>query len=107
MIQLALFRALIFACSQACARIEGYEYLALGDPLQKKNYYRAGWLRFRDDADMAKVMTELTDKKVRIIFIFPILQNYNAIPDRGLQAARRAHHKTVHQSGSICARSGE
>jgi hypothetical protein len=39
-------------------------YLALGDPLQKRNYYRAGWLRFKDDADMSVVMAELSEKKV-------------------------------------------
>ena len=39
----------------------------MGDPLQKRNYYRAGWLRFRDDADMPRVMSELTDKKVCLI----------------------------------------
>ena len=41
-------------------------YLALGDPLQKRNYYRAGWIRFCDDADMTAVMNELTDKKVTV-----------------------------------------
>jgi hypothetical protein len=46
--------------------VPGYMYLALGDPLQKRNYYRAGWIRFCDDADMTVVMTELTDKKVKI-----------------------------------------
>lgn len=40
-------------------------YLALGDPLQKRNYYRAGWIKFREDADMPVVMTELAEKKVR------------------------------------------
>lgn len=40
-------------------------YLALGDPLQKRNFYRAGWIKFRNDADMTTVMNELTDKKVR------------------------------------------
>jgi hypothetical protein len=40
-------------------------YLALGDPLQKRNFYRAGWIKFRDDTDMTAVMSELTDKKVR------------------------------------------
>lgn len=44
----------------------GFVYLALGDPLQKRNYYRAGWLRFRDDADMSTVMAELSEKKVCI-----------------------------------------
>lgn len=39
-------------------------YLALGDPLQKRNFYRAGWIKFHDEADMTTVMSELTDKKV-------------------------------------------
>lgn len=43
-------------------------YLALGDPLQKRNFYRAGWLRFKDDADMASIMAELSEKKVIGIF---------------------------------------
>lgn len=42
----------------------GFIYLALGDPLQKRNYYRAGWLRFTDDADMSSTMSELSEKKV-------------------------------------------
>ena len=50
--------------TQACSKIPGFIYLALGDPLQKRNFYRAGWIRFRDDADMMAVMNELTDKKV-------------------------------------------
>ncbi|KAI0347426.1 hypothetical protein BDW22DRAFT_1322672 [Trametopsis cervina] len=49
---------------EACAKIPGFVYLALGDPLQKRNYYRAGWIKFKDDADMASVMTQLTDKKI-------------------------------------------
>lgn len=50
--------------SKACSKIPGFIYLALGDPLQKRNYYRAGWLRFQDDADMSAVMSELSEKKV-------------------------------------------
>lgn len=49
---------------KACGKIPGFIYLALGDPLQKRNYYRAGWLKFGDDADMPTVMAELTEKKV-------------------------------------------
>lgn len=49
---------------ESCGKIPGFVYLALGDPLQKRNYYRAGWLKFRDDADMAVVMSELADKKI-------------------------------------------
>ncbi|KAH7916110.1 hypothetical protein BJ138DRAFT_1053312 [Hygrophoropsis aurantiaca] len=53
-----------FKLEDACSKVPGYMYLALGDPLQKRNYYRAGWIRFRDDADMTAVMSELTDKKI-------------------------------------------
>ncbi|VDC04076.1 unnamed protein product [Peniophora sp. CBMAI 1063] len=42
----------------------GYVYLALGDPLQKRNFYRAGWLKFREDTDMTTVMRELNEKKI-------------------------------------------
>ncbi|KAG6828765.1 hypothetical protein H0H92_006844 [Tricholoma furcatifolium] len=49
---------------EACGKIPGYVYLALGDPLQKRNYYRAGWLKFNDDADMPAVLTELGEKKI-------------------------------------------
>ncbi|OCH86215.1 hypothetical protein OBBRIDRAFT_783552 [Obba rivulosa] len=48
----------------ALSRLPGFTYLALGDPLQKRNYYRAGWLKFRDETDMATVMAELSDKKI-------------------------------------------
>ncbi|RDB17013.1 Serrate RNA effector molecule [Hypsizygus marmoreus] len=49
---------------EACSKIPGFVYLALGDPLQKRNYYRAGWLRFTDDSDMTAVVSELSDKKI-------------------------------------------
>ncbi|KAJ3797573.1 hypothetical protein GGU11DRAFT_784341 [Lentinula aff. detonsa] len=48
----------------SCKSIPGYVYLALGDPLQKRNYYRAGWLRFTEDADMTMVMSELQDRRI-------------------------------------------
>ncbi|KAK7695549.1 hypothetical protein QCA50_000185 [Cerrena zonata] len=49
---------------EACSKLPGYIYLALGDPLQKRNYYRAGWLRFREDADIPTVVSELSEKKI-------------------------------------------
>ncbi|TFK28692.1 hypothetical protein FA15DRAFT_584107 [Coprinopsis marcescibilis] len=49
---------------EACSKLPGFIYLALGDPLQKRNFYRAGWIRFRDDADMTAVMAELNEKKI-------------------------------------------
>ncbi|KAF9268347.1 hypothetical protein L218DRAFT_954708 [Marasmius fiardii PR-910] len=49
---------------ESCKVVPGFVYLALGDPLQKRNYYRAGWIRFADDADMTLAMNELQDRKV-------------------------------------------
>ncbi|PIL36890.1 transcription factor [Ganoderma sinense ZZ0214-1] len=46
------------------SKIPGFVYLALGDPLQKRNYYRAGWMKFTEEADMPSVMTELSEKKI-------------------------------------------
>lgn len=42
----------------------GFVYLALGDPMQKRNYYRAGWIKFTEEVDMQKVITVLGEKKV-------------------------------------------
>lgn len=68
--------------TKACSRIPGYIYLALGDPLQKRNYYRAGWLRFQDDADMAAVIAELSEKKVYfqiLAFVHTLIINSQSI----------------------------
>ena len=54
----------------------GLIYIALGDPLQKRNYYRTGWLRFHEDADMPAVMAELSEKKVILsVLYFQSLQS--------------------------------
>jgi hypothetical protein len=50
--------------SQALDTIPGFIYLALGDPLQKRNFYRAGWLKFHEDADINIIMSELSERKV-------------------------------------------
>jgi len=44
--------------------IPGFVYLALGDPMQKRNYYRAGWIKLSEDADMEKALTTLGEKKI-------------------------------------------
>jgi hypothetical protein len=49
---------------ESCRKVPGFIHLALGDPLQKRNYYRAGWIKFTDDADMPAVMTQLSETKV-------------------------------------------
>jgi hypothetical protein len=63
-------------------------YLALGDPLQKRNYYRAGWLRFHDDADMSAVMAELSEKKVIFIAITIVPTFLTQLSDRRFQITR-------------------
>lgn len=49
---------------ESISNIPGYVYLALGDPMQKRNYYRAGWIKFTDDADMPSIVAELSEKKI-------------------------------------------
>lgn len=44
--------------------IPGFIYLALGDPLQKRNFYRAGWLKYQEDADINLIMSELSERKI-------------------------------------------
>lgn len=57
----------------------GFMYIALGDPLQKRNFYRAGWLRFTDDADMPHIMAELAEKKVRnVAHLFITINTYKS-----------------------------
>ncbi|KAJ7179566.1 hypothetical protein C8R46DRAFT_1345892 [Mycena filopes] len=65
----------------ACSKVPGFVYIALGDPLQKRNYYRAGWLRFRDDADMGAVLSELSEKKIEG-FKLHITHNVKAFTNR-------------------------
>lgn len=45
----------------------GFVHLALGDPLQKRHYYRAGWIKFTDDTDMNKAVTQVGEKKVSFV----------------------------------------
>ena len=54
---------------QICSKIPGFMYLALGDPMQKRNYYRCGWIRFADDVDITEVLAKLSEAKVREVNI--------------------------------------
>ncbi|KII96062.1 hypothetical protein PLICRDRAFT_694151 [Plicaturopsis crispa FD-325 SS-3] len=65
----------------ACGKVPGFIYLALGDPLQKRNFYRAGWLRFADDADMPAVVAELSEKKIEG-FKLHVTQNIRPFTNR-------------------------
>lgn len=39
-------------------------YLALGDPMQKRNYYRAGWIKFDIATDVQGHIATLSERKV-------------------------------------------
>ncbi|KAF9520769.1 hypothetical protein BS47DRAFT_1370307 [Hydnum rufescens UP504] len=47
-----------------CRIAPGFVHLALGDTMQKRNYYRAGWIKFREDADMTAVIDKLGEEKI-------------------------------------------
>ncbi|KAF8307293.1 hypothetical protein DL93DRAFT_2143326 [Clavulina sp. PMI_390] len=47
-----------------CRNVNGFVHLALGDTMQKRNYYRAGWIKFDDDADMTVVIDRLSEEKI-------------------------------------------
>ncbi|KAG8855881.1 hypothetical protein FRB96_006703 [Tulasnella sp. 330] len=49
---------------EVCSKIPGFMYLALGDPMQKRNYYRCGWIRFADDVDVTEVVAKLAEAKI-------------------------------------------
>ncbi|KAG8956553.1 hypothetical protein FRC04_000031 [Tulasnella sp. 424] len=49
---------------EACQKIPGFMYLALGDPMQKRNYYRCGWIRFEDEVDVPDVIAKLGEEKL-------------------------------------------
>ena len=77
---------------QALENIPGYVYLALGDPLQKRNYYRAGWLKFRDDADMPAAMSDLNEKKVNWCYDRLLCYALILLVDRSIQTPCHAQH---------------
>ncbi|KAF8529256.1 hypothetical protein BU17DRAFT_80457 [Hysterangium stoloniferum] len=49
---------------EACRSVPGFVHLALGDPLQKRHYYRAGWMKFKEDSDIDTVVTQIGEKKI-------------------------------------------
>ncbi|KAF8338984.1 uncharacterized protein EI90DRAFT_3039954 [Cantharellus anzutake] len=49
---------------KACRDIPGFLHLGLGDTMQKKNYYRAGWIRFMDETEMSSTVEKLSEAKI-------------------------------------------
>lgn len=58
--------------------------------MQKRNYYRAGWLKFDNEADMANVIDKLSDEKVCHDFLHFFVAGLltRVYKDRRLQVAR-------------------
>lgn len=56
----------MFRCGQGLRNLNGLVYLALGDPMQKRNYYRVGWIKFDIVTDVQSHIAFLSEHKVRI-----------------------------------------
>ena len=63
--------------------------------MQKKNFYRSAWIKFRDDADMSVVMSELADKKVSTLYLTVNASPHLHVTDRRLQIAHNSHYNSV------------
>ncbi|KAG8829040.1 hypothetical protein FRC17_007179 [Serendipita sp. 399] len=49
---------------EVLSTFSGFKYVAMGDPVQKKQFYRPAWIAFEDNNDVSKAQTELETKKV-------------------------------------------
>ncbi len=47
------------SATQLLGTVEGFEYLAISDPSQKKGFGRVGWAQYRDGTDMDQVIKTL------------------------------------------------
>lgn len=73
--------------------------------MQKRNYYRAGWVRFQEDADMVLAMTELSERKVSFSYLVRVvLSKLMFMVDRRFQVTCHAQHAAVFESCPICTR---
>lgn len=57
----------IFGANQATqllVTLSGFKYVAIGDPVQKRQFYRSAWVAFEFEDDVKKAITELESKKV-------------------------------------------
>lgn len=52
---------------QHCKQVEGFDYIALGEPNPSKKFHRIGWVVFKPDADMEAAVEKLCESKVRLI----------------------------------------
>jgi hypothetical protein len=50
--------------SQLLVTLSGFKYVAIGDPVQKRQFYRCAWVAFEVEDDVRKAIAELDTKKV-------------------------------------------
>lgn len=53
--------------------LSGFKYVAIGDPVQKRQFYRSAWVAFEFEEDIKKAITELESKKIQN-FRLPVVQ---------------------------------
>ncbi|KAG8820997.1 hypothetical protein FRC19_008315 [Serendipita sp. 401] len=49
---------------EVLSTFSGFKYVAIGDPVQKRQFYRSAWIAFEDNNDVSKAQGELETKKI-------------------------------------------
>jgi len=66
---------------EVCKGVEGFIYLALGDPQPKKSFYRPGWVKYNDEADMSAAVTHFSSQRIDG-FTMHVVHNTQPYPSR-------------------------
>ena len=51
---------------QHCKQVEGFDYIALGEPNVTKKFHRIGWVVFKEGSDMESAVEKLCESKVSL-----------------------------------------
>ncbi|EJU06075.1 hypothetical protein DACRYDRAFT_19390 [Dacryopinax primogenitus] len=66
---------------EVCKGVDGFVYLALGDPQPKKSFYRPGWVKYTDEADMAGAVAHFSSQRIDG-FTMHVVHNTQPYPSR-------------------------
>ncbi|KZT62144.1 hypothetical protein CALCODRAFT_490328 [Calocera cornea HHB12733] len=66
---------------EVCKGVDGFIYLALGDPQPKKSFYRPGWVKYNDEADMSVAVTHFSSQRIDG-FTMHVVHNTQPYPSR-------------------------
>ncbi|KZO94909.1 hypothetical protein CALVIDRAFT_565311 [Calocera viscosa TUFC12733] len=66
---------------EVCKGVDGFIYLALGDPQPKKSFYRPGWVKYNDEADMAAAVAHFSSQRIDG-FTMHVVHNTQPYPSR-------------------------